>query len=101
MIQEITVNNSEEFEKLMDEQDIRVSKALVSTIINNMNGRKRHLPFLSVYIKEEQKIYDFTVDREQFKYTLEQNLPIMEKNEMFEECSQIIKALEIINKKKK
>ena len=101
MAQEITVNNSEEFENLMDNQDIRVSKALVSTIINNMNGRKRHLPFLSVFVKEEQKIYDFTIDREQFKYTLEQNLPIMEKNELFEECSQIIKALKDLNQKKK
>lgn len=101
MVQEITVNNSEEFEQLMDAQDIRVSKALVSTIINNINGRKRHLPFLSIFVKEEQKIYDFTIDREQFEYTLETNLPIMEKNEMFEECSKIVTALKELSKKKK
>ncbi len=93
MVQEITVFNSDEFEKLILNRDIRISKALVSTVLKNLKGRKRHLHALSVFVEQEQTIYDITVDRKEFAHTLKENLSIHEDNELFEVCAEIMIAL--------
>lgn len=98
---EINVFDSDEFEELIVQRDLRVSKALVETILNNLNGRKRHIHALSVVIEQEQTVYDITIDRQEFIVTLEKNLPIYEKNELYEECSEIIKGIEFLKGKEK
>jgi hypothetical protein len=47
---EISVFDSEEFEKLIAKRDLRISKALVETILKNLKGRKRHIHALSVFV---------------------------------------------------
>lgn len=98
---EINVFDGDEFEELIVQHDLRVSKALVETILNNLNGRKRHIHALSVVIEQEQTVYDITIDRQEFIITLEKNLPIYEKNELYEECSEIIKGIEFLKGKEK
>jgi hypothetical protein len=41
------------------------------------------------------------VDRQDFVITLEQNLPIYEKYELYEKCAEIVKAIGFLNKNKK
>jgi hypothetical protein len=101
MATEISVFDSDEFEELVSQRDLRISKALVETILKNLKGRKRHLHALSVLIEQDQTIYDITVDRQDFVITLEQNLPIYEKNELYEKCAEIVDAIEFLNKNKK
>ena len=43
MATEINVFDSNEFEELVSNRDLRISTALVETILKNLNGRKRHL----------------------------------------------------------
>jgi len=93
MATEINVFDSDEFEQLVAGRDLRISKALVETILKNLNGRKRHLHALSVLVEQEQTIYDVTIDRKEFVHTLEQNLPIYEENELYEKCAEIVKAI--------
>ena len=95
------VNNSEEFESMIEHGDIRVAQALVETILKNLKGRKRHIPAMSIFLKEEELILDVTVDREDFAYVLETNLPKYEAHELYEKCAEIVKALEFLKKKKK
>lgn len=95
------VNNSEEFENMIEQGDIRVTQALVETILKNLKGRKRHVPAMSVFLKDEELILDVTVDREDFAYVLETNLPKYEAHELYEKCAEIVKALEFLKKKKK
>jgi len=95
------VNNSEEFESMIEQGDIRIAKALVETILKNLKGRKRHIPALSVFLKDEELILDVTVDREDFAYVLETNLPKYEAHELYEKCAEIVKALEFLKTKKK
>lgn len=95
------VNNSEELESMIENGDIRVAKALVSTILKNLKGRKRHIPAMSIFLKDEELILDVTVDREDFTYVLETNLPKYEAYELYEECAEIVKALEFLKSKKK
>ena len=80
---EISVFDSEEFEKLIAKRDLRISKALVETILKNLKGRKRHIHALSVFVVNEEVIYDVTVDRHDFIVCLENNLTIYEKNKLY------------------
>lgn len=101
MATEISVFDSDEFEDLVSQRDLRISQALVETILKNIKGRKRHLHALSVLIEQDQTIYDITVDRQDFVTTLEQNLPIYEKHELYEGCVEIVKAIKFLKDKKK
>lgn len=101
MATEISVFDSDEFEELVSNRDVRISKALVETILKNLKGRKRHLHALSVLVEQEQTIYDITVDREEFIITLNQNLPVLEENEDYETCADIIKAISFLKDTKK
>jgi hypothetical protein len=100
MATEISVYDSNEFEELIQQRDLRISKALVNTVLKNLKGRKRHLHALSVLVEQEQTIYDITVDREDFLLTLENNLPIFEQHELYEDCAEIVKAIKFLKKKK-
>jgi hypothetical protein len=101
MAEEISVFDTDEFEELITNRDLRISKALVETILKNINGRKRHVHALSVLIEQEQTMYDITIDRQEFVTTLEQNLPIYEKHELYEDCAEIVKAIQFLREKKK
>jgi hypothetical protein len=101
MATEINVFDSDEFEQLVAGRDLRISNALVETILKNLNGRKRHLHALSVLIEQEQTIYDVTIDRKEFIHTLEQNIPVYEENELYEKCAEIVKAIKFLKEKSK
>jgi hypothetical protein len=101
MATEISVFDSDEFEELVAQRDLRISKALVETILNNLKGRKRHLHALSILIEQDQTIYDITIDRQEFVHTLEQNLPIYEKHELYEGCQEIVNAIKFLKDKQK
>jgi len=100
MATEISVFDNEEFEEMVAKRDLRISKALVETILKNLKGRKRHIHALSVLVEQEQVIYDITVDREDFLTTLENNLPIYEKHELYEGCAEIVKGIKYLKNKK-
>jgi hypothetical protein len=101
MATEISVFDSDEFEELVTNRDLRISKALVETILKNLNGRKRHIHALSVLIEQEQSIYDITIDRKEFITTLEHNLPVLEKNEEYEICGELVRAIKTLKEKTK
>jgi len=101
MATEISVFDSDEFEELIQQRDLRISKALVETVLKNLKGRKRHLYALSVLVEQEQTIYDITVDRKDFLVTLENNLPIYEQHELYEGCAEIVKAINFLKSKTK
>ena len=100
MATEISVFDNEEFEEMVAKRDLRISQALVETILKNLKGRKRHIHALSVLVEQEQVIYDITVDRNDFLTTLENNLSIYEKHELYEDCAEIVKGIKYLKDKK-
>jgi len=98
---EISVFDSEEFERLVSEKDIRISNALVDTILKNLKGRKRHIHALSVLVEQEQTVYDITIDRDEFITTLEMSLPVYEAVEEYEKCAEVVKAIKFLKNKLK
>ena len=93
MVAEITVNNSNEFQELVDNKDIRIAKAIVDGILDNINTKKKHIHVLSVTCLEEGEIYDITVERRHFAETLEENLPYYIREEQYEDCQRIVKTI--------
>tara|TARA_B100001287_G_C22413368_1_gene403492 strand:+ start:142 stop:480 length:339 start_codon:yes stop_codon:yes gene_type:complete len=101
MATEISVLNAEEFEQLIHDKDIRIAKGLVNTILKNLKKPKKHYHALTILVVQEQTVYDITVEKKEFLNTLETNLPIFEEQEMYEECAEIVKAIEYIKNKPK
>ena len=93
MVTEITVNNTEEFQELVDNRDFRIAKAIVSGILNNVDSKKKHIHVLSVTCLEEGEIYDITVERKHFAETLEENLPYYIREEQYEDCQRIVNTI--------
>jgi hypothetical protein len=93
-IQEIQVNNQSELKELFDSRDFRISQAIVENILLNLNNNEQNIHVLSISVLETEEIFDISVERKYFKETLEENLPYYVKNEMYEECGEISKAIQ-------
>ena len=94
MMKEITVNNSDEFQELVDNKDFRIAKAIVEGILDNVKSKKKYIHVLSITCLEEGEIYDITVERKHFVETLEENLPYYIREEQYEDCSRIVKTID-------
>jgi hypothetical protein len=92
----ITTDTYEEFEGMVENHDIRIASPIVSTILRNINGRKRYVHVLDVFIKEDQSTHYITADRNEFIATLKSNIKTLEENEMFEECAASVKAITLL-----
>ena len=90
---EFHVESTEEFQEWVDNKDFRIAEAIVSGILANLKGKKKHVHLLSVVIEEENSIYDITVERKHFAETLEENLPYYVREERYEECQMIADAI--------
>lgn len=93
MMTEITVNNTDEFQELVDNKDFRIAKAIVDGILDNIDSKKKHIHVLSVTCLEEGEIYDITVECKHFVETLEENLPYYIREEQYEDCQRIVNAV--------
>lgn len=94
------VNTLEEFQKMSDEKDFSISKAIVDSILGNLKTRKKNIHMFSVKCIEENNIFDITLEKINFADTLKQNLKYFEKREMFEDCIRINDAITLLNKSK-
>ena len=98
MVKRIKVKNVEEFEEMLQEQDLKISKAIVEVALKNLKGKKRFIPIMEVHVEEDESIFDITLDRQDIVSTLQQNLEIHERNEDYEGCARIANALKELQK---
>ena len=98
MVKRIKVKNVEEFEDMLQEQDLKISKAIIEVALKNLKGDKRFIPILEVHVEEDESIFDITLDRQNMLSTLRQNLKIHERNEDYEGCARIAKAIQELKK---
>jgi len=101
MAGEITVNNTEEFQEMVDRKDFRIAKAIVESILENITTKKRNIHILSVACVEDNAIYDLTLDRKFFVDTLEENLKYFIEQERYEQCQEIVNAINKLKEKSK
>jgi DNA-directed RNA polymerase len=98
MVKRIKVKSVEEFEDMLQEQDLKISKAIIEVALKNLKGEKRFIPVLEVHVEEDESIFDITLDRQNMLSTLRQNLEIHERNEDYEGCARIAKAIQELKK---
>ena len=98
MVKRIKVKSVEEFEDMLQEQDLKISKAIIEVALKNLKGDKRFIPVLEVHVEEDESIFDITLDRRDMVSTLQQNLEIHERNEDYEGCARIAKAIQELKK---
>lgn len=96
---EITVQNTNEFQELVNNQDFRISQAIVYEILKEIDSNKKQILALSIICLDEDEIYDITIERKHFAETLEENLPHFIREEKYEDCRLISDA--ILNLKSK
>lgn len=96
---EITLNNSDEFQDMIDRKDFSIAKAVVETILANLNTRKKYLHVLSINCLEDGATYDITLEKKYFAETLQENLKYYVEKELYEECSQIVEAINKLKEK--
>ena len=99
MAHSINVKTYDDFEQLIYNKDLGISKAIISKILSNLNTKKRFTHVLEIMIEDEDKIMDLTVDRRDFIDTLEKNLEIHVYHEEYEICVEIQKAIEKLKNK--
>lgn len=98
MIKRIKVKSIEEFEEMLQEQDLKISKAIVEVALKNLKSKKRFIPVIEIHVEEDESIFDITLDRQNLVSTLQQNLEIHERNEDYEGCARIANALKELQK---
>jgi DNA-directed RNA polymerase len=98
MVKRIKVETHEDFEVMLQEQDLKISKAIVEVALKNLKGDKRFIPILEVHVEEDETVYDITLDRQNLVSTLQQNLEIHERNEDYEGCARIASAIKELKK---
>jgi len=98
MVKRIKVQSHEDFEVMLQEQDLKISKAIVEVALKNLKSEKRFIPILEIHIEEDETVYDITLDRQNLISTLQQNLEIHERNEDYEGCARIASALKELQK---
>jgi hypothetical protein len=92
----VEVKTIEEFEGLMEKDDLKISNIIVNAILRNLDTKKRFTYVMTVYVEDEEDVYDITLEKTKFIETLMDHLPIQEKNEEFEQCSKILKAIDYL-----
>jgi hypothetical protein len=98
---EIEVRSLNDFHELVEKKYFGISEAIVQSILGNLKTRKKNIHVLSVKCVEEATVFDITLEKVNFKETLKENLKYFEQREMYEECGQIHKAIEVLNKSDK
>lgn len=92
----VEVKTIEEFEGLMDNDDIFISTIIVNAVLRNLDTKKRFTYIMSVYVEDKDEVYDITLDKQSFIETLRDHLVIQEKNEEFIKCRDILKAIDYL-----
>lgn len=95
----LVYDNSEDIGYMLEGGDYNLSCLVVDTTLENLKTKKKVIPIVSIYSKEEDMVWDLTLDREDMEETLSKNLEIMEKFEDYERCQEIVNGIKFIQSK--
>ena len=97
----IRVKTEEEFTTLVKNYDFRIVEAIVEGALSNLKTKKRFIHILEVEVYNDNEVYDLTIDRSELLFSLKTNLQHYEKQELYEKCQEIVKAIKYLEKKEK
>jgi hypothetical protein len=98
MTYKLHLDNIEQFNNLIIEKNLKLSKAIVKVISENINTIDKIIPAAEVYIKDKGEVIILSINREDFESTLDLNLKVHEYHEDFEGCGGIQNLIERLKK---
>ena len=87
----------EELADAIENKDPQVVIAMVEAALQHMTSDKEKIYFLFATIKKDEVIFEFSMGKEDLQAVFENNLPILEKQEEFELCIRVKKALDTLS----
>jgi uncharacterized protein (DUF1810 family) len=99
MSREFTVSSLEEFESMIRNKDFAIAQAVVETILNNLNTKRKRLHVLSIHVLDNAATLDITLETKYFIDCLRENIKHYVAEERYEECIEIEKAIEYLKGK--
>jgi hypothetical protein len=94
----IELNTINDFDDFLDSENLKLSTAIVDTIIDNLNSESDVLIIAEILVKDEDVIIELSVEKKDFIETLETNLISFEKYEKYEKCSLIKESIDYLKK---
>ena len=92
-------DTTEEMNSIFKDGMKKLNDLIVDIALDNLKTKRKQIPVVSIYTKDEDTIYDIMIDRPDMVETLEQNLTTMEEYEDYERCQKIVKALDYLKSK--
>lgn len=96
MATRLVIPDEDTFDNLLDNGDYRLAQAIVEGILSQLPTDEENLRIVEVYVEEEDDIYDLSINKNDIIETLQDNLVWYEKEENYEGCASIVKAIENI-----
>jgi hypothetical protein len=98
-VKQIKVGTYEEFLNMAKTKDFTLAKGIVEKVLNNLDTKKKSIPVFEVEVEEEGSIYTLSMETDEFIDILEINLAHYEREEEYEDCTEIIKAIKYLKSK--
>ena len=88
-----------EFEMMVAAKDFSIAQCIVETVLSNLNTKKKRLHVFSVECIDQGATLDITMETKYFVQTLQENLKHYIREERYEDCIEIEKAIKTLQGK--
>ena len=98
-VKHIKVATYEEFLNMAKTKDFTLAKGIVEKVLNNLDTKEESIPVFEVEVEEEGTVYTLSMETNEFIDILETNLAHYEREEEYEDCTKITKAINYLKSK--
>lgn len=93
------VKSEADFMERVKQGDVKLASIICNAIIANLDSTKKHVHIVSVELEDQEEFYDLTCNPEEFIVTLDKNLKVLVDNELYEQCREVVQAIEYLKQK--
>ena len=98
-VKQIKVDTYEEFLNMAKTRDFTLAKGIVEKVLDNLDTKRKSIPVFEGEVEEEGAVYTLSMDTSEFIDILETNLAHYEREEEYEDCIKITKAINYLKSK--
>jgi hypothetical protein len=98
-VKQIKVDTYEEFLSMAKTKDFTLAKGIVEKVLSNLDTKEESIPVFEVEVEEEGTVYTLSMETNEFEDILKVNLAHYEREEEYEGCTKIIKAINYLKSK--
>jgi len=88
-----------EFEMMIASKDFSISQCIVETVLKNLDTKRKKLHAFSVECLDRGVTLDITMETKYFVQTIQENLKHYIREERYEDCIEIEKAIAYLKEK--